>query len=133
MDLLDELRRVTPPARQSLIEDLFETITLYDVRAVSATSTRRADGRFDVALTVSARKIRADGAGNESEVPLDTWVDLGTLDAAGQVLHLERRLVTTGTSHLTLTVDREPSRAGIDPLGKLIDRDASDNVVPVTH
>ncbi|HVT34925.1 MAG TPA: M1 family aminopeptidase, partial [Nevskiaceae bacterium] len=35
-DLLAELRKVTPPEQQYLIEDLFETITLYELRATSA-------------------------------------------------------------------------------------------------
>jgi hypothetical protein len=48
---------------------------------------------------VSAKKIRAEGAGNESEVPFDGDVDIGVLD----------------------------------PLGKLIDRDSSDNTVAVTR
>ena len=36
-ELLAEFRAVTPPEYQYLIEDLFETITLFENRAVSAT------------------------------------------------------------------------------------------------
>jgi hypothetical protein len=131
-DLLAQLRRVTPAGQQSLIEDFFETITLYDDRAVSAQARKRPDGKYDVDLVVSARKIRADAAGNEQEAPLDAMIDIGVLDAAGNPLLLEKRRVHGGENRFALQVDGVPVRAGIDPLDKLIDREASDNVVAVT-
>ena len=39
----------------------------------------------------------------------------------------------TGENRFMLEVDGVPARAGIDPLGKLIDRDAGDNMVDVTR
>jgi hypothetical protein len=39
--------------------------------------------------------------------------------------------VVTGANRFTLAVDGTPARAGIDPLHKLIDRDAGDNVAAV--
>ena len=133
VDLLAEFRRVTPAGLQPLIADLFETITLFDVRAISAASTRQADGRHEVDLRVSAKKIRADGAGNETEAPFDATVDIGVLDAAGNVLRIEKRLLHAGENRFKLTVTGEPAKAGVDPLDKLIDRDASDNLVPVSR
>ncbi|MGH8713464.1 MAG: ABC transporter permease, partial [Casimicrobiaceae bacterium] len=131
-DLIAELRRVTPAGQQSLIEDFFETITLYDDRAVSAAAHRRRDDSYDVDLVVSARKIRADAAGNEQDAPLDALIDIGVLDAAGNPLLLEKRRVHGGENRFTLQVSGVPARAGIDPLDKLIDREASDNLVAVT-
>ena len=86
-----------------------------------------------MSLVVSARKIRADGAGNERDAPMDALVDIGVLDAAGNLLFLEKRRVRTGENRFTLEVAGEPARAGIDPLKKLIDRDAADNLVGVTR
>jgi len=133
VDLLAEFRRVTPPALQPLIADLFETITLYDVRAVSAAAKPRADGSEAIELLVSAKKIRADGAGNEAEAPFDGEVDIGVLDERGEVVAIEKRRVRSGENRFELTVKAGAARAGIDPLGKLIDRDASDNVVAITR
>ena len=133
VDLLAEFRRVTPAAQHPLIVDLFETITLYDVRAVSASSKKLADGRFSVDVLVTAKKVRADGAGNETEVPFDGMADIGALDAAGNVLGIEKRVLKSGENRFTLTLAKDPAKAGIDPLGKLIDRDANDNVVAVTR
>jgi hypothetical protein len=114
-----------------LIEDFFETITLYDQRAVSAQARKRSDGKFDVDLVVAAKKIRADGAGNEKEAPLDMRVDIGVQDAKGAFLFLEKRRVTSGENRFTIEVAGTPAKAGIDPLNKLIDRDAADNVTDV--
>lgn len=131
VDLLAELRRVTPAEHQSLIRDFFEQITLYDLRAVSAQATKRPDGKTDVALVVTAKQIRADGEGNEQDVALDTPVDVGVRGPQGDFLVLEKRTLKAGENRLVLTVTGEPASAGIDPLNKLIDRDLGDNVVPV--
>jgi hypothetical protein len=135
VDLLAEFRRVTPAALQPLIEDLFETITLYDVRAVSAAAKTQADGSEAIDLVVSARKVRSDGAGNETNVPFDGEVDIGALDANDNVVAIEKRRVRSGENRLTLAVPKAGAavRAGIDPLGKLIDRDAHDNTVAVAR
>ena len=133
VDLIAEFRRVTPAALQPLIADLFETITLYDVRAVSAAARRQPDGSEAIELVVSARKVRADGAGNESEAPFDGEVDIGALDAKGNVVAIEKRRVHSGENRFALAAKAGAVRAGIDPLDKLIDRDPSDNTVAVTR
>ena len=52
-------------------------------------------------------------------------------DAKGNWLLLEKRRVKSGENRFTVEVQGVPARAGIDPLGKLIDRDATDNTVAV--
>ena len=132
VDLLAEFRRVTPARLQPLIADLFETITLYDVRAISASARRQADGSDAIDLVVSAKKVRADGAGKETEVPFDGEVDIGALDERGSVVAIEKQRVHSGENRLSLAA-KGAARVGIDPLGKLIDRDASDNTVALTR
>src|SRR5690606_2014964 len=51
-DLYAELRAVTPDSLHGLLVDLFETITLWDLRSEQATVTRTSDGRYEVALDV---------------------------------------------------------------------------------
>ena len=133
VDLIAEFRARDAARLQSLIADLFETITLYDVRAISATAKPKADGGEAIDLVVSAKKVRADGAGNESEVPFDGEVDIGVLDDKGEVVSIEKRRVHSGENRFALTAKAGAARAGIDPLGKLIDRDADDNTVAVTR
>jgi hypothetical protein len=125
------LREATPPEYPHLIEDLFETITLYENRAERASYVKRADGKYDVTVVVHAKKLRAGSFGAETEIPIDDFIDIGALDKEGKVLALDRRKITSKDATFTFTVDAEPAKAGIDPLNKLIDRMPSDNVVRV--
>jgi ABC-type transport system involved in multi-copper enzyme maturation permease subunit len=136
LDLYAELRAVTPDSLNSLLEDLFETVTLWDVRAERATAEPIATGEYQVTLTVGAKKVRADSVGRETEVPMDEWVEIGVFaagegDALGEPLYLERHRIRRGEQTIRITVPREPARAGIDPYRKLIDRQRDDNVLAV--
>jgi ABC-2 type transport system permease protein len=132
-ELLAEFRAVTPPDRQYLIEDLFETITLYENRAISATYRELAGGRYAVTLKVAARKLRADELGEQKEVPMDDLIDIGVLGPDDAPLYLAKHRVKAGESTFTLEVASRPVRAGIDPVVKLIDRRPDDNTVAVTR
>ncbi len=128
-ELLAELRAVTPAQYQSLVTDLFETITLWENRAVSATSRPKGDGKYEVSLKVSARKVRADGNGKQEEVPMDDFVDIGVLGANDEPLYLRKHRIRSGETTVTIEVAGKPLKAGIDPVIKLIDRRPTDNVV----
>ncbi|MFN3668834.1 MAG: ABC transporter permease/M1 family aminopeptidase [Brevundimonas sp.] len=136
LDLIAALRAEAPADKQALITDLFERITLYDVKTTGVTATRRADGRWDVAVTVDARKLYADGEGVETAAPLNETFDVGVFSAMpGQgafdeddVVLLERRPIRTGVQTLRFVTAREPKFAGVDPYNKWIDRDSNDNV-----
>jgi ABC-2 type transport system permease protein len=130
-DLIAELLQVTPASERSLIADLFMTITLYENRAIEATSRALPGGQHEVTVRVAARKLRADELGVETEIPLDEEVDVGVLGEDGKPLWLERRRLRTGETSLILRVTAPPRKAGIDPLNKLIDRKPDDNVTNV--
>jgi hypothetical protein len=136
LDLYAELRAVTPDSLDGLLEDLLETVTLWDVRAERATAEPTGTGEYRVTLTVGAKKVRADSVGNETEVPMDEWVEIGVFaagegDALGEPLYLERHRIRRGEQTIRITVSREPARAGIDPYRRLIDRQRDDNVIGV--
>jgi len=136
LDLVAALRAVAPAEKQALITDLFERITLYDVKTTAATSTRRADGRWDVSITVEARKLYADGQGVETEAPLNETFDIGLFSAepgkrafdARDVLLFERRPLRSGAQTFRFTTATKPTLAGVDPYNKWIDRNSDDNV-----
>ena len=129
--LIAKIRAVTPPHLQYVIDDFFESITLYDNRALSARTRARPDGRYDVALRVFAKKRKADELGKETDAPLGDWIDIGVLDADGQPLFLEKKKITQEETEFTLVVPTKPAKAGIDPYNKLIDRRPKDNAIPV--
>jgi aminopeptidase N len=129
-ELIAEIRKVTTPELQYLIDDLFEHITLYDNRALAATAKKDGAG-YQVTVKVSAKKLRADALGVEEEVPMDDSVDVGALDEKGVVLYREKRRVRGGNSEITFTSPSLPAKAGIDPVNELIDRKPDDNVIRV--
>ncbi|MGB7987098.1 MAG: M1 family aminopeptidase [Terracidiphilus sp.] len=135
--LVDALREETPPQDQYLLKDLFEDITLFSNRALSATAKKRADGKYDVTVSVETHKYKADAKGVETEVPVDDWIEVGALAAPekgkryGKVL--ARQLVhMTGTQGIYTFVTSElPEKAGVDPLLLLVDRLPDDNLKKV--
>ena len=136
--LLDALREQTPPELQYLLQDLFYDITLFSNRGLSATAHKRSDGKYDVTIEVESHKYKADEKGNETEVPLNDWIEIGALAAAekgkkyGEVLHRERVHMSTAKNTYRFTTDRWPDKAGIDPLLLLVDRVPDDNLAKVT-
>lgn len=132
LDLEDHLRKVTPPEFQYLYEDLFDNITLYENRAKSATYTRLPDGKYQVNLAVELKKFRADGKGEEHQIPAHDWVDIGVTDADGNYLYLQKHKIDGESADIQVVVDKPPYKAGIDPLNKLIDRKPDDNLVAVS-
>jgi ABC-2 type transport system permease protein len=131
LDLEGYFQKITPPQYQYLLEDLFRTITLYDNRALAASYQQLPDGKYQVSLTVEAKKFRADGKGQEHSIPVNDWMDIGVLDADGQYLYLQKQKIDQEKTDVTITVDKKPVQAGIDPLDKLIDRNPDDNVMAV--
>lgn len=80
-DLVERFRDATPNDLQYIIEDLFESITFYDNRAVSASYLAQDDGTFTIRLRVQAKKLRADATGTEKEVPVNDMIDIGIQDS----------------------------------------------------
>jgi aminopeptidase N len=109
-DLVDGLRQATPEKYQYLLTDLFETVTLYDNKAEAAAWTQRADGQYEVALTLNAGKVRADSTGNETPADMNDELDVGVFNAAGQLIYLQKHPFTSGETRLTITVAEPPVR-----------------------
>ncbi len=126
-ELVAALREETPADLQHLIDDWFEHVTLYDLRATSATYSKRADGKFEVSLDVYAKKFHAGELGEETPVPVREQLEIGVFDAKGEALYLEKHTIAGEQARVSVVVDREPHKAGVDPLNKLIDRKPNDN------
>ncbi len=135
-DFLRILRSEAGPQHAQLITDLFEKITLYDMKASNASAVKRADGKYEVSFTVEGRKLYADGKGKETEAPLDEAFDIGVFtDEPGKpgytrasVLLLDRRTLHSGKQVIKLVVDKAPKFVGVDPFNLRIDRNSDDNL-----
>lgn len=127
------MRDATPAELQYLVTDMFESIILYENKAVSAMVTPEGN-KFKVTLTVETAKHKADGSGNETPVTLNDLIEVGVFSGTKdhpKALHLEKRWFKTSSSTLEFTVDEKPTFAGIDPYNKLIDRNPEDNLIAV--
>ena len=129
------LREQTPPDMQYLITDMFESIVLYDNKALTATVTETPDHKYKVELAVQARKAKADENGNETPMPLNDYIDIGVFSGEKdheKPLSLKKEKLTQEHQTFEIIVDQKPTRAGIDPYNKLIDRTADDNMINIT-
>ncbi|MEX0719868.1 MAG: M1 family aminopeptidase [Balneolaceae bacterium] len=152
LELLDYLKDATPDSLQYLITDMFETITLYDNRVEEASWQEIENDEFQVDLTLQASKYKTGDTGQRiyknnagdslaveiagkrqpvQSLPLEDWIEVGVfgLDEFGQekMLYLEKHKFTEILNDLTITVDEQPTSAGIDPYNKLIDTISGDN------
>jgi hypothetical protein len=136
--LVDALSEQTPPQYQYLIQDLFEDITLFSNRTLDATACRRPDGQYDVTINIETHKFKAGAQGNETEVPVNDWIDIGAFAKPekgrkyGRTLYRDRVHITQTRSSYTFTTHELPDEAGVDPFLLLIDRSPDDNTKKVT-
>ena len=139
VDLIDEFRKeATTPAQQQLITDLFEKITLYDLKVVDAATRKDGDG-WTTTLTVAADKFYADGKGNETKAKLAEPIEVGLFSArpglgafsAKDVIVMGREPVRSGVQKIVLHSKGKPAFAGVDPYNYYVDRNSDDNVKDV--
>jgi aminopeptidase N len=141
LDFINALRAETQAAEdQALITDLFERVTLYDLKVTQPTAVQRADGRWNVTVPVEARKLYADGQGAETETAFNERIEIGLFTAepgrgafdTSNVILMERHAIHSGRQVLHFVTDRKPTHAGVDPYNFYIDRTSEDNVLPVS-
>jgi ABC-type transport system involved in multi-copper enzyme maturation permease subunit len=132
--LYAELKAVTPDSLKPLLSDLFEHITLWDVRTDSAKAEPVEGGAYRVTLFAHASKARADSIGNQTPAEMDDLVEIGVFagnasgKSPGESLYLKQHRIRAGKQAIVITVPSQPTRAGIDPYHKLIERQRDDNV-----
>jgi ABC-type transport system involved in multi-copper enzyme maturation permease subunit len=140
LDLVAEYRKeAKTPQQQQLITDLFEKITLYDLKVADAVTKKDSTG-WTTTLTVSAGKYYADGKGNETKAPLNEPIEVGLFTARPglgefsqkNVLVFGLQPIRSGTQTITLHTAAKPTFAGVDPYNFYVDRNSDDNVKEVT-
>jgi hypothetical protein len=131
LDVVNAFKAATPDSLQYFITDLFETITLWENEATSASYTELDHGKYRVTLEVSSHKFRADSIGNQTEISINDYIDIGVLGENDEELYLKKHKLTQNESDIEIVVDKKPVRAGIDPYVILIDRERDNNLVEV--
>ena len=140
VDLVDEFRKEAKTSeQQQLITDLFEKITLYDLKVTDAVTRKDRDG-WTTTLTVAADKFYASGKGAETKASLNEPIEIGLFTArpglgafsAKDVISMGRQPVHSGTQRIIVHSKVKPAFAGVDPYNYYVDRNSDDNVKDVT-
>lgn len=139
-DLIAELRKeAKTPEQQALITDLFERITVYDLKVRDA-STRKVGNGWETSLTIDAGKYYATGKGEEKAAPLNENIEVGLFNARpgfgefnrANVISMTREPIRGGSQKVVLRSRAKPTFAGVDPYNYYVDRNSEDNVKDVT-
>jgi hypothetical protein len=140
LDLIAELRKEAKTAEdQALITDLFEKITVYDLKTKAARTEKLADGRWKTRITIEAGKFTADGKGKEQPAPLAEAIEVGVFTARPEtgafaradVLSMQRYPIRGGSQVVEVITAKQPKFAGVDPYNFYIDRNSDDNLLAV--
>ncbi|WP_422860211.1 M1 family aminopeptidase [Flagellimonas sp. S174] len=129
-DFLRHLEPQVPDSLKYLINDWFKKIIVYDNRLKDAHYTKLDNNKYAVTLEIESVKNESDSFGNESEVAIDDWIDVGFfMDDDEEQLYQQRRLkFDKEKTSVTILLDSLPVKAAIDPRHLLIDRRYSDNI-----
>ncbi|MBA2243756.1 MAG: hypothetical protein H0W11_02300 [Gemmatimonadetes bacterium] len=133
LDMYRELQAVTPDSLRPLLRDLFEVNATWTFDTRAATAAQTPSGEWEVTLEVEARKVVADSAGVEREVPIEEPIEIGIFGRAapgqilGRPLHVQKHRIRSGTQTITIVVPERPARGGIDPYN-LLDWEEGDNI-----
>ncbi len=126
LDLLAEVRKSTPDSLQYLITDGFERIVLYDNKITKAIATQL-DKIYNVDFTISCNKLLADSTGKEKTITCNDYIQVGIMDAKGNLLKRITCKLKNGTIDFHWTVDQKPASVVIDPDHLLVDKEPNDN------
>ena len=136
LDLVRHLNIVSNEEQQAYIKDLFEQITIYDLRAKEVIKEELEDSKAKVTLTVSAQQFSADGKGKETEQPFAREVEIvlfsedpNDFAAENKIIYQGLHAIESGDTVIELIVDEMPNFAGIDPFVRFIDRDTGNNII----
>jgi ABC-2 type transport system permease protein len=134
IEFVDCLKAATPDSLKYIINDMFETITLFENKTTACSSTKTKDGKYLVKIVVESKKMKADSVGKLKDVAINDWIDIGvfsTKEVNGKKeekeLYLEKRKINKNKMEFEIIVDTEPDKVGIDPYNKLIDRTPDNN------
>ncbi len=140
-EFLTEIYKQVPDSLQYLAKEMFEDIILYS-NNVNSIEVTKEDDLYRVDMEVECYKIKADSIGNETEVPLDDWIEVLAFSELYQDGKKEKVIANpdnrwfklkSGKNVLSFYTNTKPSEAGVDPLYKLLDKNVFDNIKSVKN
>lgn len=134
VEFLSFIKAATPDSLKYIINDMFETITLYENKTTNCSYTKTKDGKYLIKISVESKKMKADSIGKMKDIDVNDWIDIGVFgskEVNGKTeeteLYLQKRKFDKNKMEFEIIVDEEPVKVGIDPYNKLIDRTPDNN------
>ena len=124
LELMEVLKATVPARDQSYLSDLFEKITLYDLRITEAKKEQHG-GKWRITVNYTAVKKYADGKGTETDAGPVKGFDFGLWEGKER---LQSRIVTNEPGRVVLETDKaKPDKVEMDTKHLYIDRNSDDN------
>jgi ABC-2 type transport system permease protein len=128
-DLYRYIQKHVPDSLKYYLIDSWEKITIYDNKILAATvKPIGKNDEYQVHVRLSVGKTYTDSAGEDRPVQeMNDLIDIGVFGSGNHPMYLKKHWFIAGEHDLNIVVKGKPLRVGIDPLGKLIDRQIGDN------
>lgn len=134
LEFVSCLKAATPDSLKYIINDMFETITLFENKTTKCSYVKNEQGKYVVKISIESKKMKADSIGKMKDVEIADYIDIGIfgekLNGSKKeetVLYLKKHKIDKNKMEFEFIVDEEPVSCGIDPYNKLIDRTPDNN------
>ena len=132
LDLVQELKQVTPDSLGYLLKDFFIRNTYWDLKAEKAIMQKISEGVWEISFEFTASKSAIDQRGSKTVLPMEDYIEIGLYGKApegriGDQLYLRKHRISSGKHKLQIRVKEEPGLVAIDPNRLLIDQNIEDN------
>lgn len=114
-DLVKTILANVPDELQQQVGELFSEVITYYFGVRDSYLIARNDGRFDVRMTVEARKLYTHRLGEQTSAVLDWPLTVVIEDEQGTVLHKGTLLFTSEEQAFDITLDGKPHTIKLDP------------------
>ncbi len=137
LQALRALRKQTPDSLDYLIKDLFMTITLFSNK-MNLAQAKKVGNEYEVSVSFSSEKFRADSMGRETPVPVNDYIDLVCFakptgdEKFGKQIFSQRKKIIRKENRMVFRTGELPYQVGIDPYNYIIDRFPDDNTMKVS-
>jgi hypothetical protein len=134
LDFYRELQAVTPDSLHTLLHDLFEANTYWELETRLVSARQRMDGMWEVTMEVDAGKVVVDTTGKEQRQKMNDLVQIGLFGAAGpgervgKPLYLQLHRIRSGKQTIIVSVEERPVLGGIDPFYLLAEWRGTDHL-----
>jgi hypothetical protein len=110
------LQQAAPDSLRYIVDDCLQRIVIYDNQIKSASySLNEATLEYTVDAVITGRKLVYNEKGKERETPMNDYVTLGVLNAAGKEVAGKLVRLRSGTNHIRFTIPRRPATLMLNP------------------